>query len=167
MQNKQTRRIVIMALLIAVIILCSNVFSIESSVFKISFTYLPLALLGAFFSPLWAALGNTIADTVGMWLLPKSSFFLGFTLNAALVGFIYSICLHNKTKSWKNIIIASLLINFGVNLVLTSTWLHMMYQTPLLALMATRFWMECINFIIQVITLKLMFKYLPTNLFKL
>ena len=163
-KNQKLSKIISLALVIAVIVVFSRLMSIELPFYKFSLTFLPLAIMGTMFSPLWSMTGNIIADFIGMFLFPKASFFLGFTLNAALIGLIYSYFLHHKSKSWKNIMLATFFVNFGVNLFLTSLWLHMMYQTPFWPLVLSRLLPECITFVLQVITLKLMFKYLPKNL---
>lgn len=167
MNNKNNHKeIIYLSLLIATIVICSNFLAVRLPQYEFNFAYLPMAIMGSFFSPWLTIIGMTLSDFIGTILSPNGSFFLGFTISSILVGLIYHFFLYNKKKSWLNIILASFIINFGVNLILNTLWLHIMYGTPFLGLLIQKIIPEILTFTLQTITLKLMFKYLPNKIFK-
>lgn len=83
------RMIAIMGLLIALMVTLSRLVAIETPFIKISVTFIPQVIMGILFGPFWSGIGAVLADLVGMALFSKSTFFIGFTLNAFIEGAIY------------------------------------------------------------------------------
>ncbi|GCF93512.1 folate ECF transporter [Enterococcus florum] len=130
-KKMDARSITTMALLIALMVTLSRVLGIETQFLKVSFTFVPEIIMGMLFGPLWSGIGAVVADFVGMALLPKAPFFIGFTLNAFLEGAIYGYFFYKKEITWKNSIQSVLVVNVLINLILTPLWLAIMYSVPL------------------------------------
>lgn len=87
--------------------------------------------MAALFGPFWTAVGAGVADVIGMTLLAKAPFFIGFTLNAMLGGAIYGFFFYKKEITLLNSFLAVLTITVVINLMLTPLWLSYMYSIPL------------------------------------
>jgi ECF transporter S component (folate family) len=89
----------------------------------------------------WGALIGGAADLLGMILMPKASFFAGFTLNALLTGLVYGFFLY-KTPSNKSylvrLVISILIVHIFIHLGLTTLWLSVMYKRAFMVLLAGR-----------------------------
>ena len=125
------RMIAIMGLLIALMVTLSRLVAIETPFIKISVTFIPQVIMGILFGPFWSGIGAVLADLVGMALFSKSTFFIGFTLNAFIEGAIYGFFFYRKEITWKNAILATLSVTLIINLFLTTLWLALMYHVPL------------------------------------
>lgn len=55
---------------------------------RLSFVQIPIIIAGIIFGPLAGALSGIVSDLLGALLFPKGAYFPGFTLTAALWGFI-------------------------------------------------------------------------------
>ena len=117
------RMIAIMGLLIALMVTLSRLVAIETPFIKISVTFIPQVIMGILFGPFWSGIGAVLADLVGMALFSKSTFFIGFTLNAFIEGAIYGFFFYRKEITWKNAILATLSVTLIINLFLTPLWL--------------------------------------------
>lgn len=157
----RTRQLTVLALLIAISIIFKQFLDIGTDQLKIMFTFIPNSIIGALFGPLWSTIGLTIADLIGSTLFPNGAFFLGFTLNAMLSGFIYGYFLYKKDYTWTRITTVVLLNIILINLILTPIWLNIMYHTPILATMPIRFIKQCITAPIEIIILHLILNRLP------
>ena len=86
-----------------------------------------------FYGPVTAAVVGAGADIVAFFVKPNGFFFPGFTINAALSGFIYGVFLYKKQVTLKRVALAALTSTVVINLILTPIWLNMMYGTALFA----------------------------------
>ena len=105
-----------------------------STTLEIGFAYLALAVCGMMFGPVIGGIAGAVGDTLGFIVSPNGAFFPGFTLSAFIMGFIYGIVLYKKPLTLKRIMLASFIVMFVCNLILTPIWLNMMYGTNLIAL---------------------------------
>ena len=138
-KRSATTRLVVMAFLIALEIILTRFCSINTPILRIGFGFLPVAMIGALYGPIWAAVGYAIGDILGMIIFPSGIFFPGFTVTAVLTGFVFGLFLHNKEKiTWKTVLPASLIIILALNLCLDSLWLSIMYGDAFIALLPTR-----------------------------
>ncbi|EOH86529.1 membrane protein [Enterococcus pallens ATCC BAA-351] len=130
-KKMDARSITTMALLIAMMVTLTRVLGIETQFLKVNFSFVPEIIMGMLFGPIWTGVGAVIADFIGMALLPKAPFFIGFTINAFLSGAIYGYFFYKKEITWKNSIQSVLVNTVVINLMLTPLWLAMMYHVPL------------------------------------
>lgn len=74
---------------VALAVLFSYVFAIQTIFVRITFGFLPIAIYGAMYGPMKAGLVAAAADFIGTALLGTSIFFPGFLVSGFLTGYIY------------------------------------------------------------------------------
>lgn len=166
--NKQRNsyRIAVLGMLIALQVVFTRVFAIQTDLLRISFDFLPATLIGALFDPFWSGTAQVIADLIGMLVLSNGQpYFWGFTFNALIVGIIYGFFYYQKQISLQRIIIATIVYTLLLSFILTPMWLKIMYHVPYWSLFWVRLGKSCILMPIQIITTYLMFKTLPIQKF--
>ncbi|MGO1369320.1 MAG: folate family ECF transporter S component [Senegalia sp. (in: firmicutes)] len=108
----RTKSLVAASLLTAISIILTRVFSVIIPIaggqgLRIGFGGVPIMISGILFGPLVGALTGTTADLIGVLINPMGPYFPGFTLSAALSGFIPGLFYHyifkNKEPKRKNI----------------------------------------------------------------
>jgi ECF transporter S component (folate family) len=127
----KTKKLALAGLLLAVLILFERFIAIDTLLLRISFAYIPYMLAGWLLGPVWAGLIGVTGDFLGMLLMPKGSFFAGFTLNALLTGGIYGLFLYNTPVDktlWARLTLSLLVIHLCIHLGLTTLWLSIMYK---------------------------------------
>ena len=121
--HKKIQATIVVGLLIAMEIILTRVFSIENSIVRVSFEFLPVALSAILFGPLTAGIAAAIADVLGMIIFPKGAYFPGFTLSAFLNGFIYGVFLYKRNLTIFKALLSSLCAILVVSLCLNTLWL--------------------------------------------
>lgn len=105
-----------------------NQFTLAVSQFlEIGFSFLAAAMCGYLYGPITAALAGVAVDILGYFLRPNGGFFIGFTLNELLAGFIYGAWLYKRKVTLLRTFLACLSVVIVVNLFLTPMWLNIMY----------------------------------------
>lgn len=97
-------------------------------------------------------------------MFPGGTYFPGFTITAFLTGFVYGFFLHNKSKSWVRILIASSIICILLNLILNTYWLSILTGKGYIALLPARIFKNIIMIPIQVIFINLIWSNLIVKL---
>lgn len=156
MKTSRVQTMVLVALLIAIEIVLSRVCSIATPIVKIGFGFVPIAVCGMLFGPVWAGVAAGLADFVGAILFPIGAYFPGFTVSAILTGVIFGLLLRRENTSWQKLAAAVSLNCVGVSLCLTTLWISMLYGTPYLALLPTRVVQNLIMIPVQFLVLRLM-----------
>jgi ECF transporter S component (folate family) len=149
----KVKKVVLAGLLLAILIVFQRYISVETQFLRISFAYVPLILTGTLLGPAWGAIVGTAGDLLGMLLMPKASFFAGFTLNALLTGLVYGAFLYNRpnNKSYLiRLIISVLMVHLFINLGLNTLWLSLLYKRAFMALLAARMTAAFIQIPIQI-----------------
>lgn len=159
------RKIAFIGLFIAIEIVLTRFLSIQTPIVRIGFTFLPIAISGIMFGPLFAGLTAALADFVGVMLFPTGGpFFPGFTISALLTGLIYGLFLYKKPKSFWRISLAVLVISLFVHLGLDTLWLWMLTGKGIIGLLPARIIKSLIMLPIQIITIQVVWKYLSASL---
>ncbi len=148
-----TKKLVVVSLLIAMDVILTRFFAFQTPLVRISFNFIALAVAGALFGPVTAGVAAVLSDVIGMTLFPYGTFFPGFTLSAFLRGVTYGFFFYKKNIDIKSILISSAIVAFGIGLVLTSLWLTMTVGTPYINLLQVRAIPSLITFAAQVIIL--------------
>ena len=138
MKKSKAARLCILALMIALEIILTRFLSINTMFLRIGFGFLPMAMLGIMYGPLWTAGSYLVADLIASILFPSGPFFPGFTLTAALSGLVFGLVLHKRPVTIKSAFVASLIISLFFNLVLDTLWLSILYGDAFIALLPTR-----------------------------
>ena len=68
------------------------------------------------------------SDVIGYFIHPSNVFFLGYTLDAMLSGFIYGLCFYKKRITFANCFIARFFVNIFINVGLGSLWWKILYK---------------------------------------
>src|SRR5665647_1580567 len=89
--NSKVTRLITIGLFIALEIILTRFLSINTPFIRIGFGFLPVAMLGIMYGPVWAGISYAIGDVLGMLIFPSGAFFPGFTLSAALTGIAFGI----------------------------------------------------------------------------
>jgi len=137
-KKSRTSQLVVTAFLVALEVILTRFFSINTPILRIGFGFIPVATMGALYGPLWAGLGYVAGDILGMLIFPSGMFFPGFTVTAFLTGFVWGIFLKGKEVTWKTVLPASLIIVLILNLGLDTIWLSILYGDAFVALLPTR-----------------------------
>ncbi len=150
------------AILIAIEVVLSRFCSIATPIVKIGFGFIPIAIAGMLYGPLWAGTVAGLGDFIGAILFPIGAYFPGFTLTAALSGMVYGSLLHNH-KSWGRIIAAVLIISLGLHLCLDTLWLQMITGKGYMVLLPVRVLKSVIMAPMQVVIIR----FISTKLYYL
>lgn len=150
------KKIILSAMLLALLIVLSRFLSIETQFLVISFSFIPIIMSAIWLGPKYSMLIAALGDFIGAILFPFGSYFPGFTISAAVSGGIYGIFLHNKENKIENktfilkLLISSILVLGVVNIFITSFWLHVLYGKAYFAIIITRIIAQIIMLPIQV-----------------
>lgn len=150
-ENHNTSRLITIAFLIALEIILTRFFSINTPILRIGFGFLPVAMTGILFGPLWAGAAYALGDILGMMIFPAGAYFPGFTLTAFLTGLTFGFILHDHTITWKRVLIASSIVCILINLGLDTLWLYIMMDDAVIALIPTRIAKAVVMLPVQVI----------------
>ncbi|MBQ7951112.1 MAG: folate family ECF transporter S component [Clostridia bacterium] len=166
-QQKNIRRICYLALLIAMNIVFVRLLSFQTPVTRLDFGFIPLAVSGAIFGPVWGGLTAGAADILGMLINSKGmAYFFPWTLNAVLHGVLYGCFLCKKEKHWGRILCLVVVQGVVVDLLLGSLW-GAIYRSGLhlyWAVFVERFVMILIKMPIQYFVLTIIFRILKPHI---
>lgn len=152
-EMSKTKKLIIISLLIAMEVVLTRFFAIQTPALRIGLGFIPMAMVGILFGAKAAALAYAASDILGMLLLPKSAYFPGFTLSALISGALYGIFLFRK-DSYLRIILCVLAVGIGVDIGLNTLWLSIILGKGYLALLPSRLIKTILMVPIQVICIK-------------
>jgi ECF transporter S component (folate family) len=163
-ENNQTTKLITIALLIALEIILTRFLSINTPILRIGFGFLPVAMIGILYGPIWGGMAYALGDILGMLIFPTGPYFPGLTLTAFLTGFTFGLFLHNKPVTWKRVIIPSAIVCILLNLGLDTYWLTILIGKGYLALLPTRIIKVIFALPIQVIIIPLVYNRLLSKI---
>jgi len=149
-----TKSLIVIAFLIALEIILTRFLSINTPILRIGFGFLPVAITGILYGPLWAGLAYTLGDVLGMLLFPAGPYFPGFTLTAFLTGLVYGYFLHSKPITWKRALIPVAIVTIILNLGLDTYWLYILMDQAVVSLLPARLLKCAIMLPIQLILIQ-------------
>lgn len=95
---------------------------------KFSASFIPIAITGAMFGPVPAALVGALGDVISFVLAPTGGgYFPGFTISGLLTGLIYGFALYNEKLSLPRFAIAWCVNTLVVETFLAAFWLYTLY----------------------------------------
>lgn len=158
------KKIVLSAMLLAMLIILSRFISIETQFLVISFSFIPIMMSAIWLGPKYSMTISLLGDLIGAILFPFGQYFPGFTISAGISGLIYGIFLYNKKeKSDKQfilmLIISSFIVLGIVNIFINSLWLHILYGKAYFIIISTRIIAQIIMLPIQVIAIYTLNKF--------
>ena len=95
----KNKKIILSALLLALLIILSRFLSIKTPIMKISFAFVPTMLCAIWLGPKYTVLINVLGDIIGATLFPTGPYFVGYTISTAVAGFIYGMILYKKDNN--------------------------------------------------------------------
>ena len=98
---------------------------------RIGFSSVFAGVSGMIYGPMITGCAGVIADTLKFIIRPDGPYFPGFAINEFLVGMIYGCFFYKKDITLPRVIVARACVTIFINLMLTSLWLNIMYQSPL------------------------------------
>ncbi len=141
----KNKKIILTAILLAMLIILSRFLSIKTPITKISFAFIPTMLCAVWLGPKWTVLLNVLGDVIGATLFPTGPYFIGYTISTAIAGFIYGIFLHKKQanaysdkKFIIRLTISTVLVAVIVNMGLNTLWTSITAGKAFQALFLTR-----------------------------
>lgn len=154
-QNR-TRIITHMALLIALEIILSRFLSLSTPIAKISFAFIPLAICGILYGPVYAGVVGGLSDIIGVALFPNGIYFPGFTLSAVLSGAIYGFCLKNGNNNYVNLVVAVVINRILISLCLTTFWLTLLTNVSFDVIISARVIQNIVMLPVQIVVIRLL-----------
>ena len=127
----KVKDITLLAMLFALMLVCKLI-PIPSGFgnLGIGFTYLFFAITCMIYGPVYGFVVGIFSDVLGFFFFPSTGFFhLGYTLQAALTGFIYGICFYKTKITFSKVFICRLLVNMIIN-VLYGSFLYILVFYP-------------------------------------
>ncbi|QOX65605.1 folate family ECF transporter S component [Anoxybacterium hadale] len=149
-QNQNTSRLITIAFFIALEIILTRFLSINTPFLRIGFGFLPVAMLGILYGPLWAGAAYAVGDLLGIMMFPSGAFFPGFTISAFLTGLTFGFFLYNKPVTWKRVLMASSVVCLLINMCLDTLWLYILMDNAVIALIPARIFKSVVMLAIQV-----------------
>lgn len=138
----KNKKIILSALLLALLIILSRFLSIKTPIMKISFGFVPTMLCAIWLGPKYSVLINVLGDIIGATLFPTGPYFVGYTISTAVAGLIYGLLLYNKNNDDKKflirLILATTLVAVISNMVLNTLWVSITGGKAFMVLFWTR-----------------------------
>ncbi|KAB3534105.1 folate family ECF transporter S component [Alkaliphilus pronyensis] len=108
---------------------------------RLGFGNLPIILSGILLGPMAGVLTGIVSDLLGVLILSQGGFHPGFTLSAALTGFIPGVVValnHKHKYSFFNICLSNILVFLIISLGLNTYWLTQLLGKSFFVLLPAR-----------------------------
>ncbi len=164
-QFKRTKKMVTVALLIALNIVIVRFLSIQTEFVRISFGFVPASLCSMLFGP-WIGAGSAfLSDFLGMIVNSKGmAYFPGFGISEALYGLTYGLFLYRRKKSYLQISVCVGLQTIFIDIALGTLWLWMLFHNPVWVTVTTRITSAIVTFPIKVIGIQYTWKLIGARI---
>lgn len=158
--------IVYSGIFMALTILFTYVFAIQTTFIRIDFAFIPIAIYASMWGPKKTTIMASLADIIGSNLFMPGLYFPGFTLSSAVCAFIYGKFLYKQTITLKKLITISFLIFLIVDCLLNNIWLTLMYHDAAMAFYSFRLVKSALLIFIKAIILYNLYKPLKIFILK-
>ncbi|XVG95198.1 folate family ECF transporter S component [Eubacteriales bacterium KG127] len=167
MRKSTTTQLVTIAVFIAIEIILTRFLSIQTPIVRLGFGFLPIAMIGILYGPIWAGVSYAVGDVLGMMLWPTGGYFFGFTLSAFLTGIIFGLLLKRDETGrlqLSRILIACAIVVLFVNLGLDTLWLSILQGKAYMAILPVRMLKSVITYVLQVTLIPLVYHGVVKNI---
>lgn len=161
MKKIKIKDMILISLLIGLNIVIARFLSINVWNTKIGFAFLTVFVAAYIYGPIGGAIVGGMGDLIGALLFPVGPFYPAFTITACLLGIVFGLFLHHKDNV-KNIIFAVLINELVLSLLLNTFWISILYNASFTALLITRSIQAIIMIVVEIISIKLLIKALPS-----
>ena len=109
-KNKQIKRIVVSAMMVALSILLCRVlgFSPPNNIFRVEIGFLPIVIVGFLFGPLWGMAAYGLSDLIGAALTTGVNFFI--TADKILIGLLFGLFFYRKRMTFPRVLLTLSLV---------------------------------------------------------
>ena len=157
------KKLVSLAMLIALQVVLSRLFSINAWNIRIGLGFIPMLFSALYFGTAESVLVAALADIIGSLAFSTYPYFPGYTLSISLSAFLFATVLKRNRGSFF-ILLAVFLSQSICSLGLNSLWISLNSGSPLLPIMMTRVVQVLINGSMQFFTIKFMVFYLEKKI---
>ena len=169
----RNKKIILTAVLLAMLIILSSFLSIKTPILKISFAFVPTMLCAVWLGFKWTVLLNVLGDVIGATLFPTGPYFVGYTISTAIAGFIYGIFLYRKEENsysdkqfFIRLILSTVLVAIIVNMGLNTLWTSITSGKAFVVLFLARIVKQLIMIPIHIIVIVFIEKALRIPFYK-
>lgn len=138
MKKISTKKIIIVAMLVAFDVIFSRVVAVNVLTFKIGVGFAAIAVCAMLYGPVWAGIAAALSDLIGALLFPTGAYFPGFTATAALSGVIFGLVLYKKRPDFKRSLLAALCVGIIVTMLANTAMISFVYGPKFWPLFVTR-----------------------------
>ncbi|MEW6724752.1 MAG: folate family ECF transporter S component [Bacillota bacterium] len=171
MRNGYTRHLVLAGLLIALNIIFVRLLAFKvmvggTTTLRLSFGTIPVMFAGLLLGPWWGAAVGAMGDLVGFALNPGGAFFPGFTLTAALTGFIPGVLLHrNYQRGMVTVVqlLAVVALSELVTVLLNTYWLTFIIGKGFMVLLPMRAAARAVTIPVYTLVLQALRRIVPAG----
>ncbi len=142
----KSKKIILTAIFLAMLIVLSRFLSVKTPIMKISFGFVPTMICAIWLGPKWTILLNVLGDLIGAILFPTGPYFVGYTISTAIAGAIYGVFLYKKeADSYTEkqfvlrLIVSTVLVAVISNMLLNTLWTSITTGKAFKVLFLTRF----------------------------
>lgn len=142
------KKLVIMALLIAMAIILRRILTLHFPIGIVSFAGFPIILAGFLFGPVNGGIVGAVSDVLGYPLFPEGPYSPVFTITSALTGVIPVMILRMMKKDSVTILMLMISIFIGqfiTKVLIIPYFLQILFGVPLIWKMVTNFIVEVIH----------------------
>ena len=144
------RKIIILGILIAIQLLLGR-FTIGYKIIQISFTFIPMFLMGKWFGPLWTGIACGVASAINIFIGGEGLLALPFIISAVLGGVMTGWFFYQHRATWLRTIVYQVLVMIIINLILNTLLLRIIYCDHWPVLLTLRPIKELIETPIQIV----------------
>lgn len=138
MKNSSLQTLCRVAALVSIEVVLERFCSLNTSLLRIGVGFVPLAVCGMLYGPVWAGAAGGLADVLGTFLSPYG-FYPPITFTAILTGVSFGLFLHRrKLRFFPHMLVCALVNCTVLGLFLQSYWLCLLNKMPYFAMLATR-----------------------------
>lgn len=118
----------LLALRVVLGIFANGTLAFFGNAIKISAAFLPIALAGAMYGPIPAAIVGSLGDVLAYFIAPtEGGFFPGITICGAITGLIYGIAFYKQKITFLRVIIAWIINALVADTFQMAFWLYIIY----------------------------------------
>lgn len=138
-----TRKLIVCALMVAMIVVLTRLLGINTQILKINFAFIPVLIVAMCYGPVYCAIVCALADIIGTFLIPTGAFNPLFTLVEVLAGLTYGLFLYRPCpiKKLRTVLIsffAAFTVHLVFSLCVNSLLLHWYFNIAYAVLLPTR-----------------------------
>lgn len=151
--HTQVKKVAIIGMLLAVQVVAGQYLAIRLPIVNISFIFLPLAITGILYGPVWGGISGLLGDIL-IALQGPYGYFPPMGITAFLGGLFYGLFLHRKDLSLGRITLCVVVRTIVCSLILQTFFLTLLNGKGFLALLPARCVQAAIIAPVQIICIR-------------